>query len=351
MLYSEKMAPAPIPGEKLSRSDSIQALRGMASVAVAWFHLTGQYHSFAKSTGSLGWLGVEVFFVISGFVIPLSIWNSREPYSVVRFPTFMARRVVRIEPPYLISAVMVVILWEISARAPGFAGSPYEFNVFQILSHIAYIIPLTKYDWLQPVYWTLAFEFVFYIFVGLGFPLISGGKVAWALVNAVLLTAVILGLSPIWILFAMGIAAFRAMTGVDHAFFSMAIVAALGAIMAYRGAELEAIAGLCAAILIYSFYNISLSSRIGRMLIWLGSISFSLYLIHVPIGGRIVNLGRRFITSAWASELGLSFAALAISLIAATIFHRLVESPSIRASRQLDRFLLPSLGGKRLTSS
>lgn len=58
-----------------------------------------------------------------------------------------------------------------------------------------------------------------------------------------------------------------------------------------------------------------------RWLVWLGTVSYSLYLLHVPIGGRIVNFGERLVTDPLA-RVGVLAAALAASLIAAALYHR-----------------------------
>jgi peptidoglycan/LPS O-acetylase OafA/YrhL len=71
-----------------------------------------------------------------------------------------------------------------------------------------------------------------------------------------------------------------------------------------------------------------------RILSFLGAISYSLYLLHVPIGGRVINIGRRFIDGP-VQELFLSLAALAVSLLVATIFCRYVEEPAKRASKRI----------------
>ncbi|MGA1296932.1 MAG: acyltransferase family protein, partial [Burkholderiaceae bacterium] len=68
------------------RIQSLDALRGLAALAVAWFHIThggkllaGSSHPLLQAAawfGSVGYHGVTLFFVLSGFVIPLSMQRS-----------------------------------------------------------------------------------------------------------------------------------------------------------------------------------------------------------------------------------------------------------------------------------
>jgi peptidoglycan/LPS O-acetylase OafA/YrhL len=104
-------------GERLA---GIDALRGAAALSVAWFHLTNTFAGASREAGAAGWLGVDCFFVISGFVIPLSL--HRAGHGLAQFPAFMAKRLIRIEPPYLASLALVVALQVASSHAPGFAG-------------------------------------------------------------------------------------------------------------------------------------------------------------------------------------------------------------------------------------
>ena len=71
--------------ERTARSARLttpDCLRGMAAAGVAWFHITNGNPEFSppallKASGAHGWLGVEVFFVISGFVIPYALHAAR----------------------------------------------------------------------------------------------------------------------------------------------------------------------------------------------------------------------------------------------------------------------------------
>ena len=80
--------------EKKPRLDNIQAMRGLAALAVVWYHFSrGMTSDIVVASGALGYLGVEVFFVISGFVIPYSFSQS---YRTKDFGRFMLKRMLRL---------------------------------------------------------------------------------------------------------------------------------------------------------------------------------------------------------------------------------------------------------------
>ena len=314
------------------RLDSIQVLRGLAALSVAWFHMTNGYrHDTVAVSGSLGWLGVDCFFVISGFVIPYSLHVGG--YGAGDFGRFLARRILRIEPPYLVSIVLVLALGFASAQAPGFAGPQPQFNAPQILSHLLYLIPLTHFSWLQPVYWSLTYEFVFYIVVGLCFRSLWPRHLAFtALVGlaAVLLKwAIMGGWDGRLPLFVLGVAAARYFLRKDGLATFLVAAALTVAAMVIMGSALSASAGLATALAIALLRLPS-----WRPLTLLGAISYSLYLTHVPIGGRIVNLGMRFGHGPFF-EASLSILALIGSLLFAWLFHRIVEAAALRWSKRL----------------
>ncbi len=313
-------------------------LRGLAALAVTWFHLTNTYDAgWLRSSSAYGWAGVDVFFVISGFIIPYSISRSSADIGLRRFPMFLARRMARLEPPYLLSILLMLGLWYASSLTPGYRGEPPQFNAGQIASHALYLIPLTDFDWLQPVYWTLAYEFVFYIVVGLLFGLIAPDKpdLFWALLSCVTLALVMTSaLDEKALLFVIGISVFRARCCANA---WPSIVIAVFAV-AYLWVEYRpgAVAGGTTALAIGLLTWVRLPAFSARPLLWLGAISYSLYLTHVPIGGRVVNLGKR-IADSEIELFAVSLAALAASLAFAAAWHAIVEWPAIRLSRSLGR--------------
>jgi peptidoglycan/LPS O-acetylase OafA/YrhL len=324
----------------MNRISVVEALRALASISVALFHFCNGLHSTgAHLVTRYGWLGVDVFFVISGFVIPLSLYG--RGYGLRDFPSFLFRRLVRLEPAYLVSIAVVLVLWYASSVAPGFAGQAPNYSFAQLASHVFYIIPLTSYQWLNPVYWSLAYEFVFYVTVGLTFSYLIERSVA----ATVVLAFGALGLS------------FAIYNVVDVRIVEFLVGALLMRLAVSDAKDIQTKAWLLASLVLVlfiggiatgiavSFGALSIlflrSVEFGRLAIFLGSISYSLYLIHAPIGGRVINLARRF-GEGPLYELVIVALALSASVMVAMLLHRFVEAPAMMASRKIGRRAIPT---------
>src|SRR3970282_136585 len=90
----------------VNRYRSIDGMRGIAALGVVVFHLAGNLKpelsillpDFINVIFSYGYLGVPVFFVISGFVISLSVKDS--PITANYAGNFILRRSIRLDPTY-----------------------------------------------------------------------------------------------------------------------------------------------------------------------------------------------------------------------------------------------------------
>jgi hypothetical protein len=95
------------------RCESGHLLRGLAALAVAWFHFINgqpaflQQHSFLQLSGAYGYLGVAAFFVISGFAIPysLDVMKYRFPDDISKF---LQRRFWRLYPAYIAARALAL---------------------------------------------------------------------------------------------------------------------------------------------------------------------------------------------------------------------------------------------------
>jgi peptidoglycan/LPS O-acetylase OafA/YrhL len=240
---------------------------------------------------------------------------------------------VRLEPPYIASIALVICLNTISSLLPHFAGAPQKYTFLQLLSHGLYVVPLTSFQWIQPVYWSLAYEFVFYITVGLTLWALWPRNILFTLAFTALAVVLKFSVTGMWdariVLFALGASAARHYLGRDVLALFLASISACVVAMIAIGSPANAAVGVVAALVIAL-----LRAPAWPPLTFLGSISYSLYLIHVPVGGRIVNFGRRFGEGA-AYELLLSLAALLVSLAFAWLFYLLIERSATRWSRRV----------------
>jgi peptidoglycan/LPS O-acetylase OafA/YrhL len=68
-------------------------------------------------------------------------------------------------------------------------------------------------------------------------------------------------------------------------------------------------------------------ARVPLLLLFFGQVSYSLFLLHVPIGGRVINLSLRFVYTTPGKLLVLA-GAFAVSIVAAWLLYRYVERPA-----------------------
>jgi peptidoglycan/LPS O-acetylase OafA/YrhL len=324
--------------EKLGYLSSLDLLRGLAAVAVCFFHFTHGNKEFLSESnflyisGRVGFLGVDVFFVISGFVIPYAMYRGN--YHIRDFGRFLTKRVVRIEPPYLVSIAMVLALNWISTLSPAYRGAAFAINWPALGLHFGYLNAFFNYPWVNDVYWTLAIEFQYYLLIAMIFPLLVHTVKRYAygvlLLGAVMSLfinehSLILNYS---ILFIVGILLFQFHIGyLKKKEFGSCLLIAL--ILLYVKFDNRYLA---AALLPYFF--ITYFEFHGRISKFLGNISYSLYLVHIPIGGRIINLCENFVQNEMVRSLFV-FVALGISIFAAWLFFIIIEKPFMALSKRI----------------
>lgn len=270
--------------------------------------------------------------MISGFVIPYAMF--RGGYRGLQSaPAFVLKRLARLEPPYLASIALGLAILYLGAHAPGFRGQPPHVTFLQILLHLGYLNVFTNEPWLNPVFWTLAVEFQFYLsMVGL-FHLIGSRRPQLRLVGLALMCALAFWIRldqfvfPYLGLFAVGALAFHYRSGLIGRLGFCLLATVISVINL-------AVLGLPSALVGIATAGLAAFANPPRMplLVWLGGISYSLYLLHVPIGGRVMNLAGR-LPPAWHGPALLI--ALASSVLAAWGFHRLIEVPSQYWSSQI----------------
>jgi exopolysaccharide production protein ExoZ len=308
----------------------IDTMRGIAALAVTLCHVGGAcFESFSKIgyIFSYGQLGVHVFFVISGFVMPWSL--DKIGYSIRDFGKFIARRSLRIDPPYYITIILYIGITFLLTLRPQYAGLPFHFELNRLLLHLGYLIPLSDYTWYTNIFWTLSVEFQYYIIIGCLFPLIR--KHTSALITFLILIA----LFPIFItipksdlfifeyqgLFALGILGWASKKKILNENICH-ILAGVEFLLICQYLHIPAaIAGIISYMLIIGVH------RSIEKIQWLGQISYSLYLTHPIILIATGGIIRR--TPETVEFRTLIFIVLiSMALVFAKLFWLYIEVPS-----------------------
>jgi peptidoglycan/LPS O-acetylase OafA/YrhL len=361
-----------------ARFTYIDALRGLAALAVAAYHfyhstgLTSVYDAslprFITAALARGFLGVQVFFVLSGFVIAFS---QRETFVTLRYlGNFALRRSLRLDPPYW-AAIFAVIALNWLAYRLHFEGLEPMPSIPVVLANMIYIHDLIGVQKILSVSWTLCIEVQFYliltVLVGLvqripgRRPLLGWPTAASLIVFVGMFAASLVDLArprihfsvflPHWYMFSLGAVAWWTLDGRVHRAWFWACAAAVLALMftvqfgraeplQFDHHELDRTAtALCTAV------SIAIVGSMGKLeTLWrsravqfFGRISYSLYLVHAVVGGKAIKLGARVLGASPAAAVVLFFFGLAVSVAAAYVFYRLIERPSVELTKRLKR--------------
>ena len=121
---------APDHSEYLARRTfgSLDGIRAGSILAVIWHHATPR-GAFSLAGLDRGYLGVDMFFVLSGFLIVTLLLREKDRNGSVSLKNFYARRTLRIFPVYyaVLACLTVLYLWKPDAGSAGafFAELPY----------------------------------------------------------------------------------------------------------------------------------------------------------------------------------------------------------------------------------
>ena len=196
------------------------------------------------------------------------------------------------------------------------------------------VIKLDKYlnsffneGWLNQVYLSLGIEFQYYFFMAFFFIIISGSLLKWGVSFILLMFLSFLFPFDSFLFqhlpfFVIGILVFRFLTEKDNIkIFIVFLIVTLIVICFKYNSSFELMAGILP---LFFFFLIKNVGKIGE---FLGKISYSIYLIHVPIGQHLIKLGVDFTQNVLEETLLIIFTFL-ITLFFSYIFYKLIEKPS-----------------------
>jgi peptidoglycan/LPS O-acetylase OafA/YrhL len=178
----------------MKRIEFLDGLRGVAILLVVCFHAFAKWPSivpYGNSYGDFpifkyGYLGVQLFFLISGFVILMSLEKNRS------FGVFIYKRWLRLFPAMLVASILVYLTAGFFPERP--AGIP---NVYSVLPGLTFIDPNciriitgTKINLLEGAFWSLFVEFKFYIVFGICYFMLKRTNALIALFSMYILSIV-----------------------------------------------------------------------------------------------------------------------------------------------------------------
>ena len=356
----------------MSRYRSLDGLRGLAALVVVVHHclltsvvLAASYRG-APTTGwgsaqllirtplHLLWDGpgaVLVFFVLSGFVLTLAFTKSETP----RWANYYARRFPRLYLPVWATLVFAVGLALLVPRLVT-TGQSWWINAHATPPTVSMVAKdaglYTDPSLLDSPLWSLRWEIAFsgllplYIWVAVKWRSFSWLKIIAMLVliglgsktgHASLLYLPVFGLGVVLaaertrvsaLTSRFGTFGWCAVAGVSVGLLSLDSMVA--SIPEWLTRPMRS-AGAGLLVLVFLGWGAAARFARRRWPLWLGGISFSLYLVHEPI----VVTAARLLPGANAPEILLLV--LPVSLLVAAAFYRLVEVPSLQVSRWMGR--------------
>lgn len=363
---------AALPDDSLARLACIDALRGLAALSVVLFHLASMTQlalpPWLGPVRSHGWLGVNLFFVLSAFTLFHSGYLRRgEQYAGLRF---FVRRFFRIAPLfYLMLAVHLAIKRWHYGLVPE-AG--------EVLVNVGFLFNFSSQRFLSLVWagWSIGTEMAFYALLPLLLAVVDSLRRALVLVGLALLTfgsyvalvntdrladlslyTSIVTQAPV---FAIGIVAF---------FLYRRFVAGRQARPGLLAASLLVVFAMLTWLLLRQEVNLRRPASLLQLYLWagnfallllglalhspsllvngctrfLGRISYSLYLVHpvviFSLRSVFAHLAGLDLPNGLAFALGVAVTLLVLVPLAAVSYH-LIEEPGMRLGRRLiGRFL------------
>lgn len=329
----------------------IQYLRGLAAALVVYTHLDTQILRLSPDQGlplaNLGNWGVDIFFVISGFIMYVAAIDID-----ARPGDFLLRRVIRIVPLYwLLTGAIIAV----AAVAPSLLSST-RLDPSHILASLLFLPwPNPAYAGYWPVLipgWTLNYEMYFYATVAIGLLAPRGFRVA---VTSAIVIGILAALQigkpagpiafygdDIVLEFLMGLLAgylFKKTRPLGVPLGVVLIVASVCLVMwmATMTAVPRSIAsGIPALMIVLGSLQLEARARqaVFRPALYLGDVSYSLYLTHV-IALPMVTVVFMRLGADLGINAGLAYPVVASlwALLIAALVYRSVEKPVTRTLR------------------
>jgi len=338
--------------------ETLTGLRGLAALVVMLYHFLERdvyFQSYVPSLIKRGYLGVDVFFVLSGFVMALSYARFfKNGIAISDYKTFMVKRFARVYPLYLFITLVFLVKYELNLS--GVWVGDFHANDF-----IACVLMVQAWGFgfsgVAGATWSLSTEFFAYIIfpVVVFFAVFARAAYAWgvfAMASAflyvvassrfgiigpldVVASSSILPLLRCLAGFCLGLIGYRlSHTAACRKILSSSAVLVVLLVGLLVTAHFEAhdlvLFAFFPLIVVMLFYQSAFARLMfaGRTAYHLGVVSYSLYLVHplfVPVKARLEPIAERHIGNI-AHPLTLVAVSL-LSLVFACVLYRFIEVP------------------------
>lgn len=343
----------------MKRLYMLQDFRAMAAIIVVLLHATDHFHryfnyTFLNGVFKSGDMGVDIFFVISGFI--MYYIHNKHIGQRDQVGTFLYKRLTRIYPIYWIVTIALIPVYFLN---PSF-GQGYETNLDVIVKSIL-LIP-QGHQPILVVAWSLSYELLFYILFCL-FLLFNQRKATvilgtWAAIILILMLlpydkGLLLGFlfNPLNLEFLMGviIAHLHLKAKVKQPRLILGAGVLLTVVSWYLHSDAVAIHrvflyGIPSFLLILGAVTINKEKK--TILTKLGDASYSLYLIHYPILSVINKIFLKLHVYQIAGYFVAFVVTIAITITIGYLFYLFVEKPTLSAFAKFRVFKSHSYNAK-----
>ncbi len=315
-----------------SRLLALDVLRGIAAVVVMLHHYLYHFDEiYGHPQWDVGWAdigryGVELFFMLSGFVIFWSLQRTEQPLD------FVVSRFSRLFPAYWAAIALTFV----TVSLVGLPGR--EVSGTEALWNLSMVHQYLDVPHVDGVYWTLVLELTFYFWIFLAWLANNLRHIEWLF--AAVIGVSVLHHSGVFALdddlrraflltylpfFLIGMCVYNLYAGRGVAWQQWGLVgySLLASAVIFSPALALLFTGFAA--LLYLAVSGRLAFLVTPPLLWLGGISYALYLIHQNIGYIII---RHFYAEGWQPALGVAVAVL-VSLLLASLMAVWVERPAM----------------------
>ena len=346
------VAPASVPmaSQPLSaRLDFLDGLRGIAALAVFLSHAghkaSPAFRTYLEPYFNLGSWGVVLFFLCSGFILPLSLERQGS------LGRFWIRRFFRLYPLYWMNVAIIAMIGQ---GEPGMVLSGPPTQSIQIfLANLTMFQAFIGFPHLMALYWTLTLELLFYLLLSVLFLLKVNTRISYVTLALIVISICAELVVPLpfafsysthLILILVGLVVYRHYSGAIRPAVAVAVALLIPLMLVIpllidprdSQQQMSWVVAQVAACAYFGAVYLTRLRPVHRFSRHLGRISYSIYLMHPIVIDSIPQTPTPTLTLlVWLVAL----------LLLASATYQWIERPMIAWGQRLTRLASPGLSG------